>query len=132
MAMTQFNKPILRSNRELVVSGPFDPEGVPMIGEATIRFLLVQDGTPQTQGGPSIVVDGVGRWTSGPDWTGTVTPSRVPGELRASPRPDSPGKEGLCRGIATAIWIRPAASDDEEPTFESLTWCVTTEIVAED
>jgi hypothetical protein len=54
---------------------------------------------------------------------------RVPASLRATP-PGSTSKEGLCRGIGAAVWIRNVPNE-RLPVFETLTWCVTTEVVEE-
>jgi hypothetical protein len=130
MPVTQFNKPKLLSNGCLDVSGPFDLEFDPaqLQGEVTIRFLLVQD----VEGEAPVIVDDVAGWTGGPNWQRTVAASRVDRRLRASPVPDSPDKEGLCRGIGQAIVIRhvpPAPGrKPEPPIFDTITWCVTTEV----
>ncbi|HZO96407.1 MAG TPA: hypothetical protein VFB42_03455 [Gaiellaceae bacterium] len=130
MSTTQFNRPILRAvaggERELEVSGPFTLEFDPaqLQGEVTIRFLLIQE----VPGSAPVVVDGVTGWSGGDAWRKTFAPGTFDARLRASPAGSS-GTEGLCRGIGQAIVIRKLPGEDP-PFFDSVTWCVTTEVVA--
>jgi len=133
MPVTQFSKATLWSNGCLDVSGPFKLEfpEEQLQGEVTIRFLLIQD----RDGPEPVIVDDLASWTRGsPEvWQKTLQPGDFDSRLRASPVPDSPGKEGLCRGIGQAIVIRNIPPEPgkppDPPVIDTLTWCVTTEVV---
>jgi hypothetical protein len=118
MPVSQFNNPILRPDGDLEVSGPFDPEGAELVGDVTIRFLLIQKA--EADDDPPLIVDGVTSWTPGQgDWEQRISADRVPPGFR--------GGGTKVRGIGVAVLVRRIDPDDP-PAVDTLTWCVTKEV----
>jgi len=101
------------------ISGPLLEVG-PRADRATVHFLIVQG-----EGEDSVIVNGEGTWTQGPQetpWTGTV--GRVGKRAGGG---DGTLTEGPARGIAVAVAIKDGELVGREfvpPSIETLTWCV--------
>jgi hypothetical protein len=138
MPHSEFKNPVFRPDGRLEVRGPFRlgevrPEDVQ--GEILIRFLLMQDIPATDPAGPKrIIVNGAASLEpTGVDdeWHTVLEPARC-GDLRGSTQT---GNEGRCRGIGQAVLFRnqpgtnPVDLDDPPPLFDTVTWCITTEVL---
>jgi len=125
-----FDNPIFdESRRQLDVRGPFVPDG-DVLGDVTVRFLLIQDPPKGSAEGP-LTLHRVGTCSAGGSvWSGTVALSE---DEASGLRPDT------IRGIATAVIVRPAvvqqpppdpAPPSPDPPFmDTFTWCVSRTVV---
>jgi hypothetical protein len=125
MPASQFEDPIfLQPGGNLLVKGPFDPQGQ-ILGKATIRFLIMQE----LPGRQPVVFEGEATWepTQGDSWEMEI------------PKSDLRGLQvGRARGIGLGVVVKDANlvkdSDPPEykkidpPAFETVTWCATTHI----
>ena len=132
MGYGRFDRRIPLQGDTVMVRGPFDPEDHE-VDEAHVLFLVIQG-----KGASTTVVKGLGRWERGKnedDWMGNVS---VTGK-----KPDGTDldlQQGLARGIALAIVVRPGKlfRDDslpsegtqsgpniifDPPQVEGVTWC---------
>jgi hypothetical protein len=132
----------------LRVSGPFTllPGSFAQLNgrNVTIRFLIMQE----QAGAAPLIIDGLAEWTPTPatsNWTVDIPLAAAPmiGQLNTVPAPGSwsaatgsfsypalAASAGKCRGIGQATLIKEVnpGSLEEPPFFQTLTWCVTTEV----
>jgi hypothetical protein len=126
-----FDNPTFDGARhELTVGGPFTADG-PVLGDVTVRFLLIQD-AEKGSSDPPLVVHGVGSTNAAVDaWSATVSLSDDDAaRMRATAE---------IRGIAAAVIVRPAVPqtpvpdppppDPDPPFIETITWCVSRTVV---
>ena len=130
MPHSAFDNPTYDPEKQrLTVGGPFVPDG-PLLGPVTVRFLLMQD-PPRGSTGDPLMIHGVGGCNAGDNaWIGTVTLSTAE---------DAKLRSDEIRGIATAVFVRPAvapqpAPDPPPPTpdppfIDTITWCVSRTVV---
>jgi hypothetical protein len=117
------------SRRQLTVGGPFVADG-PVLGDVTVRFLLIQD-PPRGSSKEPLTLHGVGTCGAGDStWSGTVDLSE---DEVSSLRADT------IRGIAAAVIVRPAVvqkpppnpppPSPDPPFIDTFTWCVSRTVV---
>ena len=112
MGFGRFDRRIPLSSDPVEVMGPFDPEDH-KVDEADVLFLIIQG-----QGKNSVVAKGLGMWERGKNgdkWTGKVP---LTGKER---KPDGEAgtlKQGMARGIALAVVIKPGELFEDEPLGE--------------
>ena len=110
-------------------------------GTVPIRFLLMQEKGPENSDQGSLILNGQATWdpqTDGNTWSTTDVsmPDGVPlAQLKKSGQDD---RNGECRGIAQATLVRNHPDRDPAnpghhppPLFETITWCVNMEVLAE-
>jgi hypothetical protein len=137
MSASQFDaKLYIDKDGDLMVAGPFDPEGGRILGTAKIHFLIIQDreglrsgrearrGAREARGSArdaprdDVVIENEAAWT----------PPRRRWHKKI-PADDLRGLQpGDARGIGIAVVIKKG-SDGNPPIFETITWCADTKIV---
>src|SRR5688500_20291461 len=113
----RFLNPVLLSNGDLKVRGPFSTSDGQVLGDVLIRFLIIPDreeGQP-----PRETIDRVTTVPPGGNAFEEIVPAAEVPELREGDR---------VRGIALAVAVKhfppgPSAPP-APPSFETLTWCV--------
>jgi hypothetical protein len=121
MAVGRFDRRLpLPTRGPIPIKGPFNPQDR-LVDAAKVLFLIVQ-GEDQN----AVIVNGEGTWhrARGKDWSGTA-PRRGP---RVGGHGTGTLRQGLARGIALAVVIKPGKVFDgghkfEPPSIETLTWC---------
>lgn len=113
----RFFNPVLLSNGDLKVRGPFSNSDGQVLGDVLVRYLIIpenEEGQP-----PRGTIDRVTTVPSGGNAFEDIVPAAEVPELR----------EGdLVRGVALAVAVKhfpPGPSEPPAPpSFETLTWCV--------
>ena len=113
----RFFNPVLLSNGDLKVSGPFSNSDGKVLGDVLVRFLIIPDskeGQPRPR-----MIDGVATVPPGGDAFDEIVPAAKVPPLR---------KGDLVRGVGLAVAVKrfpPGPSEPPAPpAFETLTWCV--------
>ena len=110
----------LPTQGRIPIKGPFNPQDR-AVDAAKVLFLIVQG-----EGENAVIVNGEGTWqrAEGNEWSGTAPRT---GRLAGG---DGTGtlQQGLARGIALSVVIKPGQVFDrgrrfEPPAIETLTWC---------
>jgi hypothetical protein len=123
MPNTQFSTITLNADHSITAEGPYDPQLASgdwdLVGEPVVIFMVVK---ADAQGFPDLVANGVGLWKvpgigqALPDWSGTIQPDNVPGDMQA-------GDD--VRAIGAAIQVKTNKRDRKNPpVVEVVTWCV--------
>jgi hypothetical protein len=130
----RFFNPVLLSNGDLKVSGPFSNGAGKVLGDVQIRYLIIPDskeerdppGTIDPAAKPPRIIDRVATVPPGGDSFEDIVPAADVPPLR---------RGDLVRGIGLAVAIKhfpPGPSEPHAPpAFETLTWCVDLKIEVE-
>jgi hypothetical protein len=121
----RFDSPVLLANGTLLkVEGPFETYGE-VIGDVTVRFLIMGDGQTSPILGTATLANAALN-VSHPASDVTITRGRFSETVPNVTVPNSPPlKVGdKARGIGLAVALKQSGSHDP-PAFETFTWCVT-------